>query len=233
MTKESETDKHSQVENISDLTTIALLGNVYGKAKLEGLYMSQHSTAAKQSERSLRKDTRFYRHRINQACRNLIAHKDSEIEFISAKTRSAFDIFLRSLIDDLHTLDVSDIVQTGLQEDSDNPNEQEASTKQVEQSETSTLKADLAMFNTKTVSVTLDDYVIKKKQEFPWSKNKDAMMVPSERIDLTKPELRTKGVPNKKQANVKENVAVEYEQSNEVIEQSNKKTANNVKTKSK
>ena len=192
-----------------DMATLTFLTNVNCRAKLEtleGLHnlKNNHRTQLKQ-------DIKFYRKRIMSGVKDILLRKKNSV--ITDKTKSAFDVFVASLIDDFKVDDTNDAVQTNLNDihsdvSDDNPtnptNPTNPNYKIINQ-------ANELLKKTKVSNPTMDKFVIKKQLDecyavaTPQSKMFDTP--PPNTIDLREPSLRTKGI----RKSSKENVNKEYE----------------------
>jgi hypothetical protein len=191
----------------AELTTVALMGNPQGRAKLESILISQSEKSRKKDKaaKELRQDVKFYRKRISQACRDLLLYKPEE--YISAKTRVAFDEFLRNVVEDFRITDTTDLIQsqhispTCDAEDDSNQTVAQPSAPTTSPDSAPQLKvisqANAALYKPKNVSATLDNYVIKQKHEGIPDKNKMNEVARTDGIDLRAPTLRTKGIATK------------------------------------
>lgn len=194
----------------AELTTVALMGNPQGRAKLESILISQSEKSRKKDKaaKELRQDVKFYRKRISQACRDLLLYKPEE--YISAKTRVAFDEFLRNVVEDFRVADTTDLIQS--QHLSVTPDQSIVTNENVDKGEPSSTpttpdnspqlkvigQANAALYKPKHSPATLDNYVIKQKHEGIPDKNKMNEVARTDGIDLRAPLLRTKGIANKK-----------------------------------
>jgi hypothetical protein len=198
--------------------TLTFLTNPFSRAKLD--YMNLHQSEEGKRRKQLRSDIRFYRKRIFNVVKCLVNNKDVPTE-VSSSSIQAWNELARCIIEDFRVLDTHDSIQEELVDVSLNVKTRVCSAKD---SDDLVERANKEMMVTKTVPITLDKFVIKKttKQPFPWSANSIKLEIPETKVDLTKQELRTKGVKPKEKAKhkKKENVASEYEKVNE----GNKKT---------
>ena len=93
-----------------DMATLTFLTNVNCRAKLEtleGLHNLKNNHKAK-----LKQDIKFYRKRIMSGVKDILLRKKNSV--ITDKTKSAFDVFVASLIDDFKVDDTNDVIQANL-----------------------------------------------------------------------------------------------------------------------
>lgn len=191
----------------AELATVALMGNPQGRAKLESILISQSEKSRKKDKaaKELRQDVKFYRKRISQACRDLLLYKSED--YISSKTRVAFDEFLRNVVEDFRLSDTTDLIQgqhisqTCDTEDDSNQAPAQPSSPTASPDSAPQLKlisqANAALYKPKHSPATLDNYVIKQKHEGIPDKNKMNEVARTDGIDLRAPTLRTKGITAK------------------------------------
>lgn len=202
-----------------DMMTLTFLTNPLGRAKIESLNL-HHSEDAKR-KKELRNDIRFYRKRIFNVIKSLINNKDIPNE-ISVGSIHAWSILAKSIIEDFRVVDTHDTIQQDLSDISINV----ASITRgfsAKESENIIERANKEIMATKTIPVTLDKFVIRKtsNQPYPWCSNSVKLEIPETKVDLTKAELRTKGVKPKDKTSSnsknkkKENIPSEYEKINE------------------
>lgn len=213
-----------------DMMTLAFLTNPFSKAKLDSLNLHHKEDSTRRKE--LRSDIRFYRRRLFNVVKCLINNKDIPSE-VSTASLQAWNILARHLIDDFRVLDTHDTIQQELKDVSLN-DLSNISSCSARDSQLVLDRANKEIMATKTIPVTLDKFVIKKpmKQPYPWCSNRENIKIPETIVNLSKEELRTKGVKRKEKR--KENVTSEYEKKNE--EHDKKQTAEQAKrgqTKSK
>lgn len=194
-----------------DMMTLAFLTNSCSKAKLDSLYLHNKEDVHRRKE--LRSDIRFYRKRLFNVVKCLINNKDIPSE-VTDRSQQAWNILARHLIDDFRVLDTHDTIQQELKDVSLN-DMSNVSLCSARESQYVLERANKEMMATKTIPVTLDKFVIKKpmKQPYPWSSYKENIKIPETIVNLSKEELRTKGV--KQKVKRKENISSEYETKNE------------------
>ena len=215
-----------------DMATLTFLTNVNCRAKLEtleGLHNLKNNHKAK-----LKQDIKFYRKRIMSGVKDILLRKKNSV--ITDKTKSAFDVFVASLIDDFKVDDTNDVIQANLNDiDSDVSDENQANefninselrenhknhenqSNQANQSnqENHNYKiinqANELLKKTKVSNPTMDKFVIKKQLDERYAvatpQSKMFDTPPPNTIDLREPSLRTKGI----RKSSKENVKKEYE----------------------
>lgn len=215
-----------------DMATLTFLTNVNCRAKLEtleGLHNLKNNHKAK-----LKQDIKFYRKRIMSGVKDILLRKKNSV--ITDKTKSAFDVFVASLIDDFKVDDTNDVIQANLNDidsavsDENESNEfninselrenhknHENQSNQANQSnqENHNYKiinqANELLKKTKVSNPTMDKFVIKKQLDERYAvatpQSKMFDTPPPNTIDLREPSLRTKGI----RKSSKENVNKEYE----------------------
>jgi len=211
-----------------DLMTLTFLTNPLGRAKIELLNLHNSEDAKKKKE--LRNDIKFYRKRIFSVIKSLINNKDIPNE-VSVGSINAWNVFARNIIEDFRVLDTHDSIQQELCDISQGMLSSITRVYSAKESEDIIERANKEIMATKTIPVTLDKYVIRNtsNQSYPWSSNSVKIEMPETKVDLTKAELRTKGVKSKdlittnsasklaskKKISKKENIPSEYEKINE------------------
>jgi len=201
---------HNSTHNI-DMMTLAFLTNPFSKAKLDSLNLHHQEDAHRRKE--LRSDIRFYRRRLFNVVKCLINNKDIPSE-VTTGSIQAWNILARHLINDFRVLDTHDTIQQELKDVSLNI-ASNASACSARDTQLVIDRANKEIMATKTIPVTLDNFVIKKpmKQPYPWCSDRENIKIPETIVNLSKEELRTKGVKRKEKR--KENVTSEYEKTNE------------------
>ena len=194
-----------------DMMTLAFLTNPFSKAKLDSLNL--HHTEDIKRRKELRSDIRFYRRRLFNVVKCLINNKDIPSE-VTASSIQAWNVLAKNLIDDFRVLDTHDTIQQELIDVSLNTLSNVGSCS-ARESQSVIDRANKEIMATKTIPVTLDNFVIKKptKQPYPWCANSQNIKIPETIVNLSKEELRTKGVKRKEKR--KENVTSEYEKKDE------------------
>ena len=215
-----------------DMATLTFLTNVNCRAKLEtleGLHnlKNNHRTQLKQ-------DIKFYRKRIMSGVKDILLRKKNSV--ITDKTKSAFDVFVASLIDDFKVDDTNDVIQANLNDIDSTVSDENESNESNEFNINSELRenyknqsnqanqsnqenhnykiinqANELLKKTKVSNPTMDKFVIKKQLDERYAvatpQSKMFDTPPPNTIDLREPSLRTKGI----RKSSKENVNKEYE----------------------
>lgn len=114
-------DREDQIPDNLKLATIALLTNVNCRARLETL--ESMNDIRRRQRQKMRRDVRFYRKRIMAAFKDLLLRRDSMAS--SERVQHAFDEFVRVIIEELRMSDTSDIIQSDLNDGSDQEQETE------------------------------------------------------------------------------------------------------------
>lgn len=213
--------KMSDISNNSssniDMMTLTFLTNPFSKAKIDSLNLHQIEEVKRRKE--LRSDIRFYRRRLFNVMKCLINNKDIPTEVSSGSIHS-WNILAKNLIHDFKVLDTHDTIQHELI-DISSCKAEDLKFCSARDSETVVDRANKEIMCTKTIPVTLDRFVIKKplKQPYPWCSRKQDIKIPETIVNLSKEELRTKGVKRKEKR--KENVASKYEKPDEMHKKTN------------
>jgi hypothetical protein len=215
-----------------DMATLTFLTNVNCRAKLEtleGLHNLKNNHKAK-----LKQDIKFYRKRIMSGVKDILLRKKNSV--ITDKTKSAFDVFVASLIDDFKVDDTNDVIQANLNDIDSTVSDENESNESNEFNINSELRenyknqsnqanqsnqenhnykiinqANELLKKTKVSNPTMDKFVIKKQLDERYAvatpQSKMFDTPPPNTIDLREPSLRTKGI----RKSSKENVNKEYE----------------------
>ena len=215
-----------------DMATLTFLTNVNCRAKLEtleGLHNLKNNHKAK-----LKQDIKFYRKRIMSGVKDILLRKKNSV--ITDKTKSAFDVFVASLIDDFKVDDTNDVIQANLNDIDSTVSDENESNESNEFNINSELRENYKnqsnqanqsnqenhnykiinqsnelLKKTKVSNPTMDKFVIKKQLDERYAvatpQSKMFDTPPPNTIDLREPSLRTKGI----RKSSKENVNKEYE----------------------
>lgn len=205
---------NNNIPTTVDIATLTLLTNPISRARIESLLINKNDV--KQRHKELRHEVKFYRKRIFQALRELLIGKDIP-EYIRKQTKDSWEILITSLINDFKTLDTKDIVQADFAETADISLSQNINIISASDSERAIELANQQIMNTRTIPVTLDKYVIRKKTEqpYPWCARQTIVDEPQVKVDLKDKKLRTKGLKPKQkieqQSIPMENLTTTYE----------------------
>ena len=215
-----------------DMATLTFLTNVNCRAKLEtleGLHNLKNNHKAK-----LKQDIKFYRKRIMSGVKDILLRKKNSV--ITDNKKSAFDVFVASLIDDFKVDDTNDVIQANLNDIDSTVSDENESNESNEFNINSELRenyknqsnqanqsnqenhnykiinqANELLKKTKVSNPTMDKFVIKKQLDERYAvatpQSKMFDTPPPNTIDLREPSLRTKGI----RKSSKENVNKEYE----------------------